>query len=486
MTWAAYAFGTYSVTISHWQPDSSPGLYYIGVYADCADQPHAASYTVTATVAATDDDTDIYLHSGLSKEVKVGAGEYKNFRFCMPAHKSSATNPNPADAGVVVVGGNNNVASNHIVIASVISGTLAPGVVLSGVGVVGKCTILKCYDKATITTAKTESYASPAGYTTALLCTLDSTQTLPGPVWYEVSTTTLSASQTAMIILIAAATDSADPAAGMVLHGFGTSEPVAINLIQSCEGPASVSLVFTCKLGYSVVMSSGYLGAAGALLHGMKQDPEGVPDFANPLGMAKMRGKSTNYKGDACMDAVVTWSMTTSDGRAKYPDVLLSRTTPSLDTNGYVWRRSDYNAYGMTVISHEELTARDANGYLSGSWFLGMYGWCAYSAEQNRGKSFQFDDDDYYQAAGRCLPNDASATVTVSVSFVPRKFCLPVALAVVVPLLLSFVLCLCLRLRPLPSLTFFGLWGAEHAVLFFSELSLSLVVLRLYPLNLSG
>jgi hypothetical protein len=213
----------------------------------------------------------------------------------------------------------------------------------------------------------------------------------------------------------------------MVVHGFGTSEPVAINFIQSCEGPASS--VFTCTLGYSVATTALDLGAAGALLHGMTQDPEGVPDFANPLGMAKMRGKSTNYKGDACMDAVVTWSMTTSDGRAKYPDVLLSRTTPSLDTNGYVWRRSDYNAYGMTVISHEELTARDANGYLSGSWFLGMYGYCAYSAEQNRGKSFQFDDDDYYQAAGRCLPNDASATVTVSVSFVPRKFCLPVALA---------------------------------------------------------
>lgn len=481
MTWAAYAFGTYSVTISHWQPDSSPGLYYIGVYADCADQPHAASYTVTATVAATDDDTDIYLHSGLSKEVKVGAGEYKNFRFCMPAHKSSATNPNPADAGVVVVGGNNNVASNHIVIASVISGTLAPGVVLSGVGVVGKCTILKCINKLT----KAGTYASPGNYTTALLCTLDSTQTLPGPVWYKVNTTTSSTyPQTASIEVNTTATGSANPAAGMVVHGFNPKEPVAINFIQSCEGPASS--VFTCKLGYSVVTTAPDLGAAGALLHGMKQDPEGVPDFANPLGMAKMRGKSTNYKGDACMDAVVTWSMTTSDGRAKYPDVLLSRTTPSLDTNGYVWRRSDYNAYGMTVISHEDLTARDANGYLSGSWFLGMYGWCAYSAEQNRGKSFQFDDDDYYQGAGRCLPNDASATVTVSVSFVPRKFCLPVAfaLAVVVPLLLSFVLCL--RLRPLTSLTFFGLWGAEHAVLFFSELSLSLVVLRLYPLNLSG
>ena len=448
MTWAAYAFGTYSVTISHWQPDSSPGLYYIGVYADCADQPHAASYKVTATVAATDDDTDIYLHSGLSKEVEVGAGEYKNFRFCMPAHKSSATNPNPADAGVVVVGGNNNIASNNIVIASVISGTLAKGVVLSGVGVVGKCTILKCVNKAT----KLSSYVTPTNYATALLCTLDSTQTLPGPVWYELSASTPSAyPQTARIKLAAGATDSANPAAGMVAHGLNAKQPVAINLIQSCTGPAAVTLNFNCTLGSAVTTTVGDLGAAGILLHGMKQDSEGVPDFANPLGLAKMRGKSTNYKGDACMDAVVTWSMTTTDKRAKYPDVLLSRTTPSLDTNGYVWRRSDYNAYGMTVISYDELTARDANGYLSGSWFLGLYGWCAFSSEQDRGKSFQFDDDDYYQGAGRCLPNDASATVTVSVSFVPRKFCcvvlavvLAVALALALALVLAFAFFLCL------------------------------------------
>ena len=48
LTWAAYADGAYNLTISHWDPESSPGWYYIGIYDDCSKQSQTASYSIRA------------------------------------------------------------------------------------------------------------------------------------------------------------------------------------------------------------------------------------------------------------------------------------------------------------------------------------------------------------------------------------------------------------------------------------------------------
>ena len=83
-TWAAYADGVYDVTISRWDPEYSPGRYYIGVYADCANTNSAAIYTIKATSDATDDGTDIYLTPNLASNFGLTADGYKYFRFCVP------------------------------------------------------------------------------------------------------------------------------------------------------------------------------------------------------------------------------------------------------------------------------------------------------------------------------------------------------------------------------------------------------------------
>lgn len=48
LTWAAYKDKDYNLTISHWDVESSPGWYYIGVYDDCSSQFSTATYTIRA------------------------------------------------------------------------------------------------------------------------------------------------------------------------------------------------------------------------------------------------------------------------------------------------------------------------------------------------------------------------------------------------------------------------------------------------------
>jgi len=206
----------------------------------------------------------------------------------------------------------------------------------------------------------------------------------------------------------------------MAVMGYGGSDPQGFVAIQSCADTTNTG-TFQCVLGTSVATSSPDTGSAGLFILGVFLDPSAAPDFANPMTMAEMRGKPTNAVGDACADVVVTWSMSTSDGKIKFPDVLLSRTTPTPKTEGYVWRRSDYNNYGRTVIPYDQLPARDVNGYLSGSWFLSIYGYCSFTTAADRGKSKQFVNDDYAGYSGPCIQNDAPAIVTLSVSFIPRK-----------------------------------------------------------------
>ena len=61
LSWAAYEDGDYDVTISHWDPESSPGWYYISIFADCSTTNTTAVYQIKTTLSTSDSD-DLYLH----------------------------------------------------------------------------------------------------------------------------------------------------------------------------------------------------------------------------------------------------------------------------------------------------------------------------------------------------------------------------------------------------------------------------------------
>ena len=445
MSWAAFAYGSYSVSISHWQPDSSPGVYYVAVYADCSLQSDAATYTLTAAVSTADDGTDIFLHSGVSKTVSVPAGGYKNFRFCLPAHTNNAN----ADKGFQIIGGTDGVASNRLVVSAIIGTvpTTLAGYSISGVGIVGPTKIINCYAADITQTAVNylekhrtpiSALTAPTSYNSRLICLLDSTQTIPGPFWYAIPAGGGTTAASIKFTVSKGKIPDAGLPGGLMVQGFGsstvlndlTATSMQYYITQSCV--SNNATTYTCSFPYtrSVTTLDTEKGSAGLFISGVFVDPASKSDYSNPPGMALMRGKKASNGnaltslGDACADVIVTWSMTTADKLVKYPDVLLSRTTPTPTTEGYVWRRADYANYGMQRIPYNQLVARDANGFLSGSWFLSLYGYCGFSQSGNRGQS-QLpgnDDDDYTAGAGPCYSNDAPATVTVSVSFIPRKF----------------------------------------------------------------
>lgn len=441
----------YTVTVSHWQPESSPGKYYIGVYADCSKQSSAAAYTLSTSAVTTDDGTDIYLHSGFSTSVSVPAGGYKDFHFCMPAQTS-------ATSGVTFIGGTLGISSTKLIVAKVLDGTLAAGMAISGVGINSPCHIVSCVSWSGGAKGA-QSFANPSTFDNDnfLECTMDSTQNIPGPLSYSIpangATTlkntisfSLSSTTSAPCYPLTSATGCSTPSTNVPSAGFTVvsevgfqpawrrnstfilqsatktvTTTVASNIVTSTDSwSGAFGLYNTASL---TALKTGVMGLA---ITGFKDTSSGTPSFSQPSQFAAMRGKTADSSvfGDACGDVVVSWKMTTSDNLAKYPDVLLSRTATSPKVEGYVWRRTDYNSYGTYTIGYNQLTARDSNGYLSGSWFLSLYGYCAYSTAQDRSKSKLHTnaDDDAYSGSGKCRTNDAPVTVTVSVSFVPRKF----------------------------------------------------------------
>jgi hypothetical protein len=79
LSWAAFAEGVYTLIISHWDAESSPGYYYIGVYADCSQTARNAMYYIQAREASAsiEDDTDIFLNKKYSLNQKLSAKGYK-------------------------------------------------------------------------------------------------------------------------------------------------------------------------------------------------------------------------------------------------------------------------------------------------------------------------------------------------------------------------------------------------------------------------
>jgi len=86
LSWAATATGEYTVSISHWEPESSTGYYYISVYGDCSLQPYPAKYTIAASsYDNTDQDSnDLVQYPSVGINQITGANDYRYFRFCVP------------------------------------------------------------------------------------------------------------------------------------------------------------------------------------------------------------------------------------------------------------------------------------------------------------------------------------------------------------------------------------------------------------------
>ena len=88
LTWSAYADDLYTLSISRWDPESSPGYYYIGIYNDCTNQKNPANFRIQAlmsqdpAVAIGLKDILLYPRLGLGKTVK--ANGYTFFQFCVP------------------------------------------------------------------------------------------------------------------------------------------------------------------------------------------------------------------------------------------------------------------------------------------------------------------------------------------------------------------------------------------------------------------
>jgi len=77
-TW--YAHGVRNLNISRWDLQSSPGWYYIGVYAKTPSE-----YTIRVDLVSTNDGTDILAQPTLAANFALNtANSYKYFRFCLP------------------------------------------------------------------------------------------------------------------------------------------------------------------------------------------------------------------------------------------------------------------------------------------------------------------------------------------------------------------------------------------------------------------
>jgi len=83
LTWAAFADGDYNLTISHWDTESSPGEYYIGITNDCSMQSDDAVYSVFVS-EVTNDEEDLFLSPDLGINKLVVAEGYSYYKFCLP------------------------------------------------------------------------------------------------------------------------------------------------------------------------------------------------------------------------------------------------------------------------------------------------------------------------------------------------------------------------------------------------------------------
>lgn len=66
---------SYNLTISHWDADSSPGVYYIGIYGGCEVKNEPSVYKIFAN-SVNNSDADIFIHPELTFKKHISASDY--------------------------------------------------------------------------------------------------------------------------------------------------------------------------------------------------------------------------------------------------------------------------------------------------------------------------------------------------------------------------------------------------------------------------
>ena len=88
LTWSATVDDRYRLTIDRYDPESSPGNYYIGIYNSCNKQALPAIFKIQALksvdLSVSLFLTDIYASPALGQKQSVAANEYASYRFCIP------------------------------------------------------------------------------------------------------------------------------------------------------------------------------------------------------------------------------------------------------------------------------------------------------------------------------------------------------------------------------------------------------------------
>jgi len=83
LTWTAVK--TDHLVIDHYDPESSPGMYYIGIYANCLYEKTAATFKIAAYATnSTFQESDIYLNSSISHNKIILEENYLYYHFCVP------------------------------------------------------------------------------------------------------------------------------------------------------------------------------------------------------------------------------------------------------------------------------------------------------------------------------------------------------------------------------------------------------------------
>ena len=94
MSWEATKRNYYSMTISHWDTESAPGWYYIGIYNDCSQQNETAWYQIQAlkvvppmfdgTYTTNPSIQDLVTYPQLGQGKTIQPNTYTYYRFCVP------------------------------------------------------------------------------------------------------------------------------------------------------------------------------------------------------------------------------------------------------------------------------------------------------------------------------------------------------------------------------------------------------------------
>jgi len=122
---------------------------------------------------------------------------------------------------------------------------------------------------------------------------------------------------------------------------------------------------------------------------------------------------------NACTDVTLTFPMgntvNNDPNYQNYPDVFTSRTATHPDKQDISFKRPPTWPPATTyTLSHTDPSLRDRNGFISGSYYVAVYGWCVPSA-MNPDPSTPF-------GMGYC-DNVALTTYNLSVSLAPQGKC---------------------------------------------------------------